>query len=262
MSDVLELISEPDSRLVSDLFASPNIEPRQRALTPNILVLHYTGLPCVERAIEVLSRPDCKVSCHYVIGEDGRITQMVAEKMRAWHAGVSSWHGETDINSCSIGIEIQNPGHSGGYPEFPDVQMQAVTTLCQDIIARHAIPKERILAHSDVAPGRKIDPGEKFDWPGLYRAGIGHWVAPMDVNPDDPGLSGRKQGPEVLAAQELLARYGYGIEPTGIYNERMKAVVSAFQLHFRPARVDGRLDLSTFATLQRLVSTLPAPSAS
>lgn len=258
MSDVIELIGEPDSKLVSDLFPSPNIEPRQRGLTPTVLLLHYTGLPCVEKAFDVLSRPDCKVSCHYVIGEDGRITQMVAESMRAWHAGLSSWHGETDINSCSIGIEIQNPGHNGGYPEFPAVQMQAVAALCQDIVSRHAIAAERVLAHSDVAPGRKIDPGEKFDWSLLHRNGVGHWVQPMDVNPEDRGFSGRKQGPEILAAQELLSRYGYGIEPTGIYSERMKVVVGAFQLHFRPARVDGRLDLSTFATLQRLVSTLPA----
>lgn len=257
MSDVISLITRPDSKLVADLHPSPNIEPRQRGLTPTIIIVHYTGLNCVEKSIEVLSRPDCKVSCHYVVGEDGRITQMVAESLRAWHAGVSSWHAETDINSSSIGIEIQNPGHNGGYPDFPAEQMTAVTALCQDIIARHRIPAERVLAHSDVAPGRKIDPGEKFDWPGLHRAGVGHWVEPMPVNAEDRGFSGRKQGPEVLAAQELLARYGYGIEPTGIYSDRMKTVLSAFQLHFRPARVDGRLDLSTFATLQRLVETLP-----
>lgn len=257
MSEVMSLIERPDSKLVAGLHPSPNIEPRQRGLTPTIIILHYTGLPSVEKSIEVLSRPDCKVSCHYVVDVDGRITQMVAEDMRAWHAGVSSWHGETDINSASIGIEIQNPGHNGGYPDFPAGQMKAVTALCKDIIARHGIAGERVLAHSDVAPGRKIDPGEKFDWPGLHRAGVGHWVEPMPVNPDVRGFSGRKQGPEILEAQELLARYGYGIEATGIFSERMKIVLSAFQLHFRPARVDGRLDLSTFATLKRLVDTLP-----
>lgn len=262
MSDVVTLIERPDSPLVADLFPSPNIEPRMRGLRPTILVLHYTGLPCVERSLDVLSRPDCKVSCHYVVDDDGRIIQMVPESMRAWHAGISSWHAETDINSCSIGIEIQNPGHNSGYPDFPPEQMKAVTALCQDIVARHGIAAEHVLAHSDVAPGRKIDPGEKFDWPGLYREGVGHWVEPMAVDPDDRGYCGRKQGPEILAAQELLARYGYGIEPTGIYSERMQIVVSAFQLHFRPARVDGRLDLSTFATLQRLVSTLPAQAVS
>lgn len=261
-SDCLTLIERPDSPLTGSLHPSPNIEARQRGLTPSIIILHYTGLASVEKSIDVLSRPDCKVSCHYVIGEDGHITQMVAEDMRAWHAGVSSWHAETDINSCSIGIEIQNPGHNGGYPEFPDGQMRAVKALCKDIVGRHAMAPERVLAHSDVAPGRKIDPGEKFDWPGLFREGIGHWVEPAPIVEDGVAYSGRNQGPEILAAQQLLARYGYGIEPTGIYNERMKAVVSAFQLHFRPARADGRLDLSTFATLQRLVATLPQPAAS
>jgi N-acetylmuramoyl-L-alanine amidase len=262
MNDVIALIDRPDSKLASSLHPSPNIEPRQRGLTPTIIVLHYTGLACVEKSIEVLSRPDCKVSCHYVVGEDGRITQMVAENMRAWHAGVSSWHGETDINSASIGIEIQNPGHNGGYPDFPAVQMSAVTALCQDIVNRHGIAPARVLAHSDVAPGRKIDPGEKFDWPGLHRAGIGHWTEPMMVDPGDKGYAGRKQGPLILATQEMLARYGYGIDPTGIFCPRMQAVLSAFQLHFRPARVDGRLDLSTFATLERLLATLPPAATS
>lgn len=262
MSDCLTLIERPDSPLTGSLFPSPNIEPRQRGLMPSIIILHYTGLPSVEKSIEVLSRPDCKVSCHYVVAEDGHVTQMVAEDMRAWHAGVSSWHAETDINSCSIGIEIQNPGHNGGYPDFPAAQMQVVTALCRDIAARHTILPERVLAHSDVAPGRKIDPGEKFDWPGLHRAGVGHWVEPAPVNDDDLGYAGHTQGPAILAAQELLARYGYGIEPTGIYSDRMKTVVGAFQLHFRPARVDGCLDHSTFVTLQRLVAALPAQAVS
>lgn len=261
MSDA-DMITRADSSLVAALHASPNIEARRNGMTPSMLVLHYTGLPCVEKSIEVLSRPDCKVSCHYVVADDGTITQMVPESARAWHAGVSSWHGERDLNSASIGIEIQNPGHNDGYPDFPAEQMDAVTRLCQDIIARHGIVAERVLGHSDIAPGRKIDPGEKFDWEGLHRAGVGHWVKPMDVDPADRGFCGRSQGPEVLSAQTLLARYGYGIEPTGIYSPDMEIVVAAFQRHFRPARVDGRLDLSTYATLQRLVQTVPAPAVS
>ena len=105
--------------------------------------------------------------------------------------------------------------------------MKAITALCRDIVCRHGIAPDRVLAHSDVAPARKIDPGEKFDWPGLHREGVGHWVEPMPVNPEDRGFSGRKQGPEVLEAQELLARYGYGIEPTGIYSEQMKTVLNS-----------------------------------
>ncbi|MGQ0671883.1 MAG: N-acetylmuramoyl-L-alanine amidase [Hyphomicrobium sp.] len=255
----IRLIDRPDSPLVADLHPSPNIEPRNRGLTATILILHYTGLPTVAKSIEVLSRPDCKVSCHYVIDDDGRITQMVAEEMRAWHAGLSFWGGETDINSASIGIEIQNPGHAKGYPDFPAIQMQAVTALCRDILARHPIPPERVLAHSDVAPERKVDPGEKFDWPGLARLGIGHWVAPEPVDPADPGLGPGCESSRIAAAQDLLARYGYGIAPTGTFDPAFGFVLRAFQLHFRPARVDQRLDRSTFATLERLVAGLPQP---
>jgi N-acetylmuramoyl-L-alanine amidase len=256
----IELIARADSPLVHDLHPSPNIEPRARGLEPSILILHYTGLPSAARAIEVLSRPDCKVSCHYVVDIDGRITQMVAEKMRAWHAGLSSWLGETDINSASIGIEIQNPGHQHGYPDFPDQQMDAVTALCRDILSRHPIPPERVLAHSDIAPARKIDPGEKFDWPGLSRQGVGFWVPPVDLAVGDRGLGPGAVGVEVAQAQALLSRYGYGVAQTGCFDLQMSFVLRAFQLHFRPARVDGRLDASTLATLERLVGAMSPPA--
>ena len=251
------MIKEPDSPLVADLHPSPNIEPRRRGLRPTILLLHYTGLPTVKRAIEVLSRPDCKVSCHYVVDDDGRIVQMVAEADRAWHAGVSIWAGERDINSASIGIEIQNPGHQLGYPDFPDAQMRAVAALAGDVAARHGIRPERVLAHSDVAPGRKIDPGEKFDWRALAEEGIGHWVAPLPLEPDDAGWAAGSEGPAIAEARSLLARYGYGIEGHGGLDEAMRLAVRAFQLHFRPACVDGRLDRSTLDTLARLVAALP-----
>ena len=253
---MIDLIRRPDSALVADLHPSPNIEPRLRDLKPSLLILHYTGLATVERALEVLSRPDCKVSCHYVVDVDGRIIQMVAEEARAWHAGVSFWQGETDVNSASIGIEIQNPGHQLGYPEFPDVQMAAVTSLSRDIIGRHGIRPECVLAHSDVAPGRKIDPGEKFDWPGLYRAGVGHWVEPMRLDAADEGLSVGACGGAVREARLLLAQYGYRIEPAGDFDEAMAVIVKAFQLHFRPERPDGRLDASTLDTLRRLIAAL------
>ncbi len=256
------MIKRPDSPLVTDLFASPNIEPRLRGLTPTILVLHYTGLETVERSLDVLSRPDCKVSCHYVIDVDGRIIQMVAEAKRAWHAGLSSWHGETDINSASIGIEIQNPGHAGGYPDFPKAQMQAVTVLCQDIIARHGIAPERVLAHSDIAPSRKIDPGEKFDWPGLSRKGVGLWVRPARIKDGGEGLGLGADGKAVTEARKLLAQYGYGIAASGPIDEAMAFVLRAFQLHFRPARIDSRLDASTLATLRKLINALPAQAGS
>lgn len=243
-------IVRPDSLLVADLHPSPNIEPRKAGYTPSILVMHYTGLPTVERAVDVLSRPDCKVSCHYVIDEDGRIIQMVAEEARAWHAGVSYWGGETDINSASIGIEIQNPGHMLGYPEFPAVQMRAVSALARDVTRRHGIPPHRVLAHSDVAPGRKIDPGEKFDWPGLADQGVGLWVAPSPV--DEAETPCALSSADVVQAREFLAAYGYKIDLKGSFNSDMQTVVRAFQLHFRPAKTDGKLDRSTLDTLSRL----------
>lgn len=257
----LPLIARPDSPLVADLFPSPNIEPRLGGLTPRILILHYTGLETVARSLDVLSRPDCKVSCHYVIDEAGRIYQMVSEEMRAWHAGVSSWKGETDINSASIGIEIQNPGHTHGYPDFPRVQMEAVAALSRDIAGRHGIRAEHVLAHSDVAPGRKIDPGEKFDWAWLATQGVGFWVAPEPLRADDPGLGVGANAKVVEEAQDLLRAYGYKIERTGVLDEATRIVLSAFQLHFRQARPDGLLDHSTLVTLERLIAAVTPPLA-
>ena len=256
------LISAPDSPLVADLFPSPNIEPRFRGLMPSILILHYTGLESVERSLDVLSRPDCKVSCHYVVDVDGRVVQMVAEEMRAWHAGVSSWHGETDINSASIGIEIQNPGHALGYPDFPDAQMRAVIALSQDICERHGIVPERVLAHSDIAPARKIDPGEKFDWARMAGEGVGFWLPPEPITPEDAGIGLDADGPDVAEARRLLARYGYGVAGVGPLDAELGFVLRAFQLHFRPARVDSRLDRSTLQTLRRLMESLPDAAVS
>jgi len=248
----------PDSRHVRRIHPSPNFGPRRHGLEPDLLLLHYTGLPTIERALDVLSRPDCKVSCHYVLDIDGTVIQMVPEAERAWHAGVAYWAGVTDINSCSIGIEIQNLGHGAGYPDFPEAQMVALEALCRDIVARNSIRPERVLAHSDVAPARKNDPGEKLDWRRLHRNGVGHWVEPVPPDPADHGLEIGQSGPIVSEAQTLLARYGYAIVPTGILDEPTAFVVTAFQRHFRPERVDGRIDGSTLATLDRLLAALPA----
>jgi N-acetylmuramoyl-L-alanine amidase len=209
------------------------------------------------KAIDWLTTSESQVSCHYAIDEAGAVTQMVAEDLRAWHAGESFWAGEDDINSLSIGIEIHNPGPEWGYVDFPNVQMRAVEALCLDIIGRHRIRPERVLAHSDVAPRRKQDPGEKFQWGRLAYAGIGHWVEPEPVDPAEPGLAAGVAGPLVADVQNLLAAYGYGIEPTGLVDAQTEFVVTAFQRHFRPGRVDGAIDQSTIATLERLIAALP-----
>jgi len=167
---------------------------------------------------------------------------------------VSYWAGETDINSCSIGIEIANPGHDYGYPDFPARQIAAVTALCRGILTRYTIPAERILAHSDVAPARKQDPGEKFPWRMLHDSCVGHWVKPAPLTEQGPMLSPGHRGPEVAALQASLREYGYGLDPNGIFDNATYEVVTAFQRHFRPQRVDGVCDASTRKTLADLLA--------
>ena len=250
-------LKEPDSFVVDALHPAANFEERVLDVAPSMLIMHYTGMSSAEAAIAWLARDDSKVSCHYVIDEDGRVTQMVAERARAWHAGQSFWAGETDINSVSIGIEIQNPGHEDGYHDYLDKQMTAVLALSQDIVARHKIAPERVLGHSDVAPSRKIDPGEKFNWAWLHAHGVGHWVEPDPVGVLIGDIShGQIENP-IARAQSLLARYGYGIEATGRNDKQSRPVVMAFQRHFRPQRVNGLIDSSTVVTLERLVDALP-----
>ena len=251
-----------DSKLVDVLHPSPNSGERRKGCRPHLILLHYTGMPSAATAIEWLAHPKSKVSCHYVVDDTGEITQMVPEAARAWHAGVSYWAGETDINSASIGIEIHNPGHEHGYPDFPLEQMQAVAALSRDIAERRAIAPEGILAHSDVAPGRKIDPGEKFDWAWLAEAGVGHWVEPAPPESGGRSYAINEEGADIAEAQELLRRYGYNIEVNGRLDQWTATVLRAFQLHFRPARVDGRLDAATLDTARRLLAALPVPALS
>ncbi len=244
-----------DTSLPADWRPAANQEPRRDGQRPSILLMHYTGMDSAERALDWLCVAESRVSCHYLINETGRITQMVPEEMRAWHAGEAFWAGDRDINSASIGVEIANPGHDGGYPDFPDAQMRAVEALSLDILARHDIPPQRVLAHSDVAPHRKADPGEKFDWARLARAGIGHWVEPSRVE-GDAGCGPGDHSDEIEALQERLAAYGYEIAPSGHYCAQTEAVVLAFQRHFRPALINGRADCSTVETLRRLIGAI------
>lgn len=234
---------------------SPNHGERVGLIAPDMIILHYTGMESEDGAIDWLRRPESEVSSHYVVRENGEVLQLVPESRRAWHAGKSFWAGKTDINSHSIGIEIANPGHTFGLPDFPDRQIDAVIDLCRDCMRRWQIRPERVLGHSDVAPVRKVDPGEKFPWARLHAAGIGHWVEPSPIS------SGRffqqgDSGPPVEALQTMLSLYGYRTEITGIFSESMKGDVEAFQRHFRPERVDGIADASTIETLHRLLTAL------
>lgn len=236
---------------------SPNHGARREGRTADMLILHYTGMPTAQAALDWLCAEESQVSSHYFVDEAGLVTQMVPESERAWHAGQSHWNGETDINSASIGIEIANPGHAGGSPPFPQAQIEAVIALCRDIIARNPIPAERVLAHSDIAPMRKQDPGEGFPWERLHKAGIGHWVEPLPVGGGRFFQEG-DTGQPVEALQTMLALYGYHVRTDGSYDAETTAAIRAFQRHFRPGLVDGIADASTIGTLHKLLRALQA----
>ena len=214
---------------------SPNCNSRPQGAPIDMLVLHYTGMPEAADALDRLCDPATKVSSHYLIDENGAVHALVPEDRRAWHAGVSFWRGETDVNGRSIGIELSNPGHDFGYRPFPETQMAALIELAGDIIARHPIPARNVVGHSDIAPRRKIDPGELFDWPRLAAAGIGLW-------PDGAAGQGAEENPEDDPAA-LLAAIGYG-------TEELQATLSAFQRRYRPARFDGIADAETLGLLR------------
>jgi N-acetylmuramoyl-L-alanine amidase len=215
---------------------SPNHDPRPDGV--DMLILHYTGMSSGEEALNRLCSAAAKVSAHYLIEEDGAVWRLVPEDRRAWHAGVSFWAGRRDLNGMSIGIELVNPGHDNGYRAFPDRQMAALEALAREILTRHPIPARHVLGHSDVAPRRKTDPGELFDWPRLARAGIGLWPAAVG----DAGAV-----PDIGETQRLLAAIGYETPRTGTLDDETRAVVAAFQRHFRPSRCDGEADADTRA---------------
>lgn len=225
---------------------SPNHDARPPGVPIDILLLHYTGMQTAAAAIARLCDPAAKVSAHYVIEEDGAIHRLVEEARRAWHAGNSRWRGEADINARSIGVELVNPGHEWGYRPFPEAQMAALEALSLDIVRRCNIPSPRVLGHSDVAPMRKQDPGELFDWARLARAGLGLWPRPDFHPPGDlPALMPGQRGPAVLDLQIALDAIGYWVEGTGLFDPVTEAAVTALQRHFRPRRVDGIPDSET-----------------
>lgn len=228
---------------------SPNFEPRKAP--PDMIILHYTGMRTGAEALDRLRDPEAKVSCHYLVEEDGRIFSLVAEERRAWHAGVSFWKGERDINGVSVGIEIVNPGHEFGYRPFPDAQVASVIALLGDIRGRWTVDDGRILGHSDVAPDRKIDPGELFPWRRLAEAGHGLWAEPAAA----PGaaLSEGDEGAGVFALQAGFTRLGFDCAPSGRFDAETTTVVRAFQRHWRPELIDGVADGETRARLIALL---------
>lgn len=239
---------------------SPNFDARRGP--PDMLVLHYTGMETAGAAIARLCDPGAKVSAHYMIDEDGAILRLVPEERRAWHAGRGSWQGETDCNAASIGVEIVNPGHEFGYRDFPEAQVAAVLELVADIRSRWTIPDARIIGHSDLAPDRKQDPGERFPWKRLAAEGHGLWFEPAEeriaalgapLGPGDEGLG-------VIVLRAGLHRLGYGLPPGGDYDEETRLTVEAFQRHWRPARVDGIADGETRATLMGVLQLATAES--
>ena len=212
---------------------SPNHDARPGSV--DMLILHYTGMPDQAAALARLTDPTAMVSAHYLIDEDGTVIRLVPEARRAWHAGVSHWRGRTDINGASIGIELVNRGHEFGYRDFPAKQMAALAELARDIVRRHAIPARYVLGHSDVAIGRKQDPGERFDWQWLARRGVGLW----------PDFALAHGAGDIAALQRDLASFGYRCPTTGVLDDDTRAAVRAFQRHFRAARVDGAADDET-----------------
>ena len=214
---------------------SPNHGPRPDGTVVDMLVLHYTGMIDAAAALARLTDPAAEVSAHYLIEEEGTTHRLVAEDRRAWHAGVASWRGHTDINDRSVGIELVNPGHEFGYRPFPEPQMAALIALATDILTRHPIPARNVVGHSDVAPTRKQDPGELFDWPRLAAARIGLW-------PEEAGA-------DTDAFAELLVRFGYDTAD-------LSAAATAFQRHFRPDSVDGMADAQCARRLAGLLAAI------
>jgi len=216
--------------------------------------MHYTGMQTAEEALVRLCELESGVSAHYLVEEDGTVHALVDEKDCAWHAGKSFWRGQRDVNPISIGIEVVNPGHECGYRAFPEAQMKSVAALSLDIIRHHKIAPRDVVAHSDIAPQRKEDPGELFNWQWLARQGVGLW----------PGKRGRgiekgrtlkidDSGDAVLKMQSDLAEYGYDVAHDGVFDEATRKVVVAFQRHFRPSDIAGAWDEASEAALAGLL---------
>jgi N-acetylmuramoyl-L-alanine amidase len=221
---------------------SPNQDDRPADAPIDMLILHYTGMRSAREAIDRLRDPAARVSSHYVVDEDGAILRLVPEERRAFHAGLSYWRGHRELNGRSIGIEIVNPGHQWGYRDFPVLQLAALCDLCLTILTRHPIPQRNVVAHSDVAPDRKQDPGEKFDWQGLAANGVGLWPSGDGELPVEPAVS-------VHDVRAALIAIGYELPEDGPLDGELSKVLRAFQRHWRQEAITGDPDAGTLARL-------------
>ena len=235
---------------------SPNFNDRPTHMSIDMLVLHYTQMESADAALERMCDEAAEVSAHYLVDLDGLIYRLVPEEKRAWHAGLSFWLGERDINGLSIGIELQNGGHDADLPAYTEAQMQALRKLAKDIVERHGIKPQRVLGHSDVAPDRKEDPGEHFDWGRLARSGVGLWRRDSFFGLEGPSFGLGDEHPLIEGLQEKFVTFGYGLEKSGIFGKRLEQVVTAFQRHYRPHQVDGRADAQTVAILDDLLDQM------
>ncbi len=254
--------------MTPDFISSPNYNARNRAI--DTIILHYTGMESGQAALDRLCDPGAKVSAHYMIWETGEITQLVDERHRAWHAGLGSWQGDSDLNTCSIGIEIINGGHNfpletGELPPYPDLQIKAVIALCQSILTRHSIAASRIIGHSDMAPARKEDPGEHFPWAQLAKAGIGLWpdesAALVSENeaaelPDD-ALSIGQSHSMIRPLKSRLRTIGYALADGGVYDKELAAVLLAFQRHWAPEYLTGYPCRESLKRIEALSKSVP-----
>ncbi|MEK9672825.1 MAG: N-acetylmuramoyl-L-alanine amidase [Rhodospirillaceae bacterium] len=222
---------------------SPNFDDRGPGFTVDMLVIHYTGMETAGAALDRLRDPKAEVSAHYLIEENGNVHRLVDEKHRAWHAGVSAWRGNTDINARSVGIELVNPGHEFGYRDFPEAQIRELEAVCFGVLTRHPIPARNVVGHSDVAPTRKTDPGELFPWARLAGKGIGLWPDEADILNMEP-----------IALATELRDIGYDTQD-------FPAALKAFQRHWRPERVTGRVDEGTARRIFGLVDLIRATDA-
>lgn len=239
--------------------ASPNHDARPDGVPVDTLILHYTGMRSAQEALDRLRDSEARVSSHYVVDEDGAVLRLVSEERRAWHAGLSYWRGLTGLNDRSVGIEVVNPGHEWGYRDFPVLQMAAVCDLCLGVLSRHPIPARNIVAHSDVAPDRREDPGERFEWEQLALNGVGLW--PFGV-PDHGTMGPVRDAVSLRPVREALSDIGYRVAPEGPLDPALSAVLRAFQRHWRPEAITGQADVGTLVRLQAVVRLVDAAEAS